>query len=151
MVVLSNRRLGLAAELVVSNDVAAQILRELANAAAPLASARWEHELVTWLVFHASALPDVIDVGDLGWTPDHFDVQRRFVTSALARAAITSDHASALDHLRKLIDLHPRDAVQFGRRWRYLESDKVRDDAVECAGGSAAAGDKRATDLPLGG
>src|SRR5262245_33360181 len=119
MVVLSNRRLGLAAELVVSNDVAVQILRELSEAAAPLASARWEQELIAWLNSSAASPPDVIDVGDLGWTPDHFDVQRRFVTQAVARAAIFSQHASALDHLRRLIEAHPRDAVQFGRRWRW--------------------------------
>src|SRR5690606_17617451 len=49
MIVFANRRIGPAAELLVSPAVAASMLRATAEAARPEAAARWEHELVRWL------------------------------------------------------------------------------------------------------
>jgi hypothetical protein len=86
MVVFSNQRLGPSAELFVSDEVAAAILRDTAAAARPYAEARWEVELVLWLDSRADAGAQVLDVADIAWTPDHFDAQRRFVVAAIKRA-----------------------------------------------------------------
>ncbi len=116
MVVFSNRTVGPHAELLVSDEVAAEMLRATAAAAGPLATARWEKELVHWLEAQA-AHPVSLDTADLAWTPDHFDAQRRFVVEAIAWAAASSSHASALDRWQSLVAQHPRQAVQVGRRW----------------------------------
>jgi hypothetical protein len=122
MVVFTNRRLGPKAEVLVSDDVALAMLRLTADAARPLAEARWERELVQWLDRRASARPAVLDVGDIAWTPDHFETQRRFVADAVGRAAMSSEHAAALDRWRRMIEAHPRDSVQVGRRWSWEAS-----------------------------
>jgi hypothetical protein len=130
MIVLSNRRLGPAAELLVSAAVAESMLRATAAAARPEAEARWEQELVQWLEDRASppeaATPEssrgrpadtAIDVSEIAWTPDNFDRQRRFLLRAIEQAAEGSEHARALRLWAQMIEAHPRDSVQFGRRW----------------------------------
>lgn len=132
MIVFSNRRLGPATELLVSAVVAEAMLRATAAAARPEADARWEQELVRWLEGRADrpaeAAPAgeaprgrpaeaVIDVGEIAWTPDNFDRQRRFLLGAIERAAELSEHARALRLWAQMIEAHPRDSVQFGRRW----------------------------------
>ena len=132
MIVFSNRRLGPAAELLVSAAVAGAMLRATAAAARPEADARWEQELVRWLEDRAEgpagappapAAPRgrppeaVIDVGEIAWTPDNFDRQRRFLLQAIERAAESSEHARALRRWAWMIEAHPKDSVQFGRRW----------------------------------
>ena len=117
MVVFTNRRLGPSAELLVSDEVASAMLHATAASAAPMAQARWERELVLWLANRAAT--KVLDVGDIAWTPDHFEAQRQFLTDAIARAALESEHAGALLRWRGLIEAHPRDSVQFGRRWQW--------------------------------
>jgi hypothetical protein len=83
MLVFSNQRLGPAAELMVSRDVAVRLLRLVADAARSFASAYWERELVRWLdeqaVRATVTQPAItIDVGEIAFTPQHFDRQRRF-------------------------------------------------------------------------
>ncbi len=125
MLVFSNQRLGPAAELMLAHDVAIAILRSVAAAARPIASAIWERELVRWLdeqarVASTTMAPHVIDVGDIAFTPQHFDRQRRFLLEAIdeARAeAPSTGSARALVDWADLIKAHPRDSVQFGRRW----------------------------------
>jgi hypothetical protein len=120
MIVLSNRRLGPAAEVLVSREVAQGMLAATADAARPRARARWEHELVRWLDAAADDAPVAlreVDIGDIAWTPDHFEHQRQFLLEAVASAAEASDHARPLRLWSRLIEAHPRDSVQFGRRW----------------------------------
>jgi hypothetical protein len=143
MVVFSNTRLGPSAELLVSDDVAIAMLKATAATARPVAAARWEHELVDWLERRAApvprdgeagasdtmsgrrgptAAPGVaarLDVNDIAWTPDHFEAQRRFLVDAIVRAALGSQHNAAFDRWRHLIEAHPRDSVQVGRRWQW--------------------------------
>lgn len=119
MVVFSNRRLGPSAELLVSREVARELLREVAAAAVPSAQARWEHELVTWLERCATANHVGIDVGDIAWTPEHFERQRRFLVEAIQRAQERSRHARALTRWCGMIEAHPRESVQVGRRWQW--------------------------------
>jgi hypothetical protein len=119
MVVFSNRRLGPTAELLVSREVAAGLLREVAAAAGPVAQARWEHELVTWLERCAAADSAGLDVSDIAWTPDHFERQRSFLVEAIQRATAGSAHARTLTRWRGFIEAHPRESVQVGRRWRW--------------------------------
>jgi hypothetical protein len=118
MVVLSNRRLGPSAELLVSRAVAALALAEVAAAAGPAAEARWEHELVAWLE-RCAASGASFDVSDIAWTPEHFDHQRHFLADAVQRAAASSTHARVLLRWRSMIEAHPRESVQVGRRWRW--------------------------------
>jgi hypothetical protein len=118
MVVLSNHRLGPTAELLVSREVAGELLREVAYAAAPSAQARWEHELVGWLE-RCAAGTIALDVSDIAWTPEHFEHQRRFLVEAIRRAALTSMHARVLARWSSLVEAHPRESVQFGRRWQW--------------------------------
>ena len=143
MVVFSNRRLGPSAELLVSDEVARAMLDRTAHAARPFAEARWELELVLWLDRRAmhiestspafSASPSaglaatrqssrgghVIDVNDIAWTPDHFGAQRAFIVAAIERASAGTDHALAFDRWRRLIEAHPAESVQVGRRWSW--------------------------------
>jgi hypothetical protein len=119
MVVFSNRRLGPSAELFVSDDVALTMLRETAAAARPFAEARWEVELVLWLDSRADVRSQILDVSDIAWTPEHFEAQRGFVVQAIQRAARCGEHALAFDRWRRLVDGHPADAVQAGRRWQW--------------------------------
>jgi hypothetical protein len=116
MIVFSNHRLGPASELLVSIEVAEAMLRATAEAARPTARARWELELVQWLGERASRR-GTLDVGDIAWTPEHFEGQRRFLLDAIARAAAGCEHARALGRWARLIEAHPRDSVQVGRRW----------------------------------
>ena len=118
MVVFSNHRLGPSAELVVSAEAAAQLLREVAAAAGPAAQARWEHELVTWLE-RCAASGHGFDVAEIAWTPEHFERQRRFLLDAMQRSSPTSQHGRALARLSTMIELHPRESVQVGRRWQW--------------------------------
>ena len=118
MVVLSNHRLGPTAELFVSREVAARALGEVAAAAGPAAEARWEHELVKWLE-RCAASGASFDVSDIAWTPEHFEHQRHFLIDAVQRAAASSPHAHVLLRWRGLIEAHPRESVQVGRRWRW--------------------------------
>jgi hypothetical protein len=130
MVVFSNRRLGPASELLVSAAVAEAMLHATAAAARPEAEARWEHELVRWLEGRmarpepAPPVPPrarppeaIIDVGEIAWTPENFDRQRRFLLGAIERAAESSEHARALRRWARMVEEHPKDSVQFGRRW----------------------------------
>ncbi len=117
MVVLSNRAMGPSAELIVSEAVAGEMLRAIASAAHELGRARWEIELAAWLADSAGEVRG-LDVSDIAWTPEHFELQRRFVVDAIARAAIGSQHASAFERWRRMIDSHPRSAVHVGRRWK---------------------------------
>ena len=119
MVVFSNEHLGASVELLVSPVVAATMLRSTAQAARPLAQSRWEHELVLWLEDRSHALGPRLDVAELAWTPDHFECQRRFLTDAIDRAALGSEHARALSLWYRLIEAHPRELILVGRRWRW--------------------------------
>jgi hypothetical protein len=118
MVVFSNQQLGPAAELWVSPALAREIVREVIDAARAAAQNLWEHELVRWLG-HRAAAGAGIDVGEIAWSPEHFEAQRRFVTDAIERAAERSPHALVLVRWRALVDAHPRAFVQFGRRWNW--------------------------------
>src|SRR5262245_43093495 len=125
MVVFSNHRLGPSAELLVSDDVAKAILMATAEAARPLAQARWQLELVLWLDARAEQGARILEVGDNAGTPEHFGRQRRFLVDAIARAAVSADHGhatSAFDRWRRLIEAHPADSVQVGRRWQWQVS-----------------------------
>ena len=122
MLVFSNDRLGPSAEIIVSNEVAAAMLQQVADAIRTRAEARWERELLRWLDDRALAAGRTtatlaIDVSEIAWTRDHFDAQRWFLIDAVARATMQSDHAAALDRWRRMIEAHPRDSVQHGRRW----------------------------------
>lgn len=124
MLVLSNRRLGPSVELLVSNEVAAAMLQAVADAIRTRAEGRWELELLRWLDERALAAgrtagTESIDISEIAWTRDHFDAQRWFLADALARAMIHSQHAAALERWRRMIEAHPRDSVQFGRRWSW--------------------------------
>jgi hypothetical protein len=119
MVVFSNHRLGPSAELLVSREVASELLREVVAAATPSAQARWEHELVTWLARRATSSDAVLDVSEIAWTPDHFERQRGFLIDAIRRAEQTSIHARALARWAALVEAHPRESVQVGRRWQW--------------------------------
>ena len=119
MVVFSNHRLGPAAELFVSDDVAITMLRETAAAARPFAEARWEVELVLWLDSRADAGAQLLDVDDIAWTPEHFATQRAFVVAAIQRAARCGEHALAFDRWRRMVEAHPAESVQVGRRWTW--------------------------------
>ncbi len=122
MVVFSNHKLGAAAELLVSPEVAHKMLTATAEAARPLAQGRWEHELVLWLEHRARRVGSAIDVGDLAWSPDNFERQRRFVADAIARAAVSSEHARALGLWGRQVEGHRREHVVVGRRWRWTIS-----------------------------
>lgn len=130
MIVFANRRIGPAAELLVSPAVAASMLRATAEAARPEAAARWEHELVRWLEARAiqpeaggaggvrgRPVDTVIDVAEIAWTPENFDRQRGFLLRAIEQAAAASEHARALRLWAQLVEAYPKDSVQFGRRW----------------------------------
>ena len=119
MVVLSNRRLGPSAELMLSEQVASAMLREIASAARTVAEARWELELVRWLEWRAQLPSHVLDVAEIAWTPENFERQRQFLIDAIGRAQQTSEHSAVLDRWRRLIEAHPRDSVVFGRRWQW--------------------------------
>ena len=116
MIVFSNRRLGPAAELLVSPEVAAEALRATALVAASRADGRWERELAGWLSNHAGSPIDV-DVADIAWTPEHFERQRRFLLDAIQTAVELCEHGRALSRWAAMIEAHPRDSVQVGRRW----------------------------------
>jgi hypothetical protein len=122
MVVFSNQRLGPAAELLVSPGIAEAMLRATADAARPNAESRWEHELVAWLEERAAADAKSLDVGEIAWSPENFERQRSFLTDAIARAALGSEHARALGLWGRMIGAHRRQHVQVGRRWRWTSS-----------------------------
>ncbi len=117
MVVFSNQRLGAGAEMMVSDEVAVELLRTTAAQARPYANARWEHELVEWLELRAAG-GRALDVGDIAWTPDHFEAQRGFLLAAIGRAAVGSAHGLAFERWHRLIEAHPRALVLVGRRWQ---------------------------------
>jgi len=119
MVVFSNRRLGPGAELLVSREVASELLCEVAAAAGPAAQARWEHELASWLQRCAASGSTSIDVADIAWTPEHFERQRRFLVEAIQRAQASSRHGRALIRWCGMIEAHPRESVSVGRRWQW--------------------------------
>jgi hypothetical protein len=122
MVVFSNHRIGASAELLVSHEVAAELLREVAAAAGPSAQARWEHELVSWLQRCATSAPAhlaSLDVSDIAWTPENFERQRGFLLEAIQRATAGSANARALARWAAMIEAHPRESVQVGRRWHW--------------------------------
>jgi hypothetical protein len=118
MVVFSNHRLGPSAELLISDEVAAILLRATAAAAQPLAEARWELELVRWLEARATAIRD-LDIADIAWTPEHFERQRAFLLGAILRASAGSLHPMAFERWRRLVEAHPAESVQVGRRWQW--------------------------------
>lgn len=119
MVVFSNHRLGPSSELLVSDDVASTMLRATAEAARPFADARWEQELVRWLESRAGTRGHDLDVAEIAWTPEHFERQRRFLIEAIGRALATTSHGPALERWRRMIEAHPADSVQVGRRWQW--------------------------------
>jgi len=119
MVVFSNHRLGPSAELLVSDEIATAMLRATATAARPFVEARWEVELVLWLDWRAELGHQVLDVSEIAWTPEHFEIQRTFLMEAIQRASEGAEHALAFDRWRRLIEAHPREAVQVGRRWQW--------------------------------
>jgi hypothetical protein len=119
VVVFTNQRIGPSAELLVSDEVATAMLHATAEAASRAAEARWEHELVRWLEARAQVRGRTLDVGDIAWTPEHFEVQRRFLIDAIVRGALGSEHVGALERWRRMIEAHPRDSVQVGRRWQW--------------------------------
>jgi len=123
MVVFSNRRLGPRAELLVSREIAGELLREVAAAARPSAQARWEHELVTWLERCAASRSTGLDASDIAWTPEHFEHQRSFLVEAIRRAQASSRHTPALARWCGMIEAHPRESVSVGRRWQWPPSD----------------------------
>jgi len=120
MVVYSNRRLGAAAELMLSSDVAAAMLADTAAAARPLAQGRWEQELVVWLEDRSRRIAMDLDVDDIAWSPDNFERQKRFVVEAIERAAASSPHARALGLWGRLVDAQLREHVVVGRRWQWV-------------------------------
>ena len=158
MVVFSNRRLGPGAELLVSRTVAAAMLEELAAAARASLASRWERELVAWLGDLTGAELSVLDVDDIAWTPEHFELQRELLIDALDRAARGSLHERALRAWSKMIAAHPRAAIRVGRRWLIpaataRDSERLRDndrDAGDGTGSSEASGGVRADGVPLG-
>lgn len=119
MIVFSNQRLGPAVELVVSPEVAFEMLRETSHAARVAADGWWERELARWL--HARAERFVghhqLDIGDIAWTPENFESQRAFLLQAIRQACAASLHARALGLWARMLEAHPRDSVQVGRRW----------------------------------
>ena len=119
MIVFSNQRLGPAVELLVSAVVAADMLRETASEARSSASSWWERELVKWLDNRATRLErlETVDVDHIAWSPENFESQRQFLLGALQRAAEASVHARAFGLWARMIEAHPRDSVQVGRRW----------------------------------
>jgi hypothetical protein len=119
MVVFSNHRLGPSAEILVSIEVAVAMLRETATAARPFAKSRWELELVKWLEDRAARSFSELDAADIAWTPDHFEHQQRFLIAAIGHAAAGSEHAGALLRWLRMIEAHPAESVQFGRRWMW--------------------------------
>jgi hypothetical protein len=161
MVVFANRYLGPSAELFVSDDVAQAVLRHTANAARPFARARWEIELVLWLDSRADLGPQVLDVSDIAWTREHFDHQRTFLIDAIQGAARLGLHPLVFDRWRRLVELHPRDAVLAGRRWQWPHNPPpgprspvpMRDTAADVVDGgerSEAVGYIGTADLSLG-
>jgi hypothetical protein len=122
MVVFSNHRLGPSAELMVSDEVARGMLAAVIAVEDPPATGRWERELVRWLGGHAGSLPDALDVSDIAWTPDHFELQRNFLIERILGAfQVRRDLAAALSHWRRMIEAHPREAVQVGRLWQFRQ------------------------------
>jgi len=119
MIVFSNHRLGPASELLVSPLVAETMLRETAVAASSTAAGWWERELVRWLRDRAGTSAS-LDVGEVAWSPENFETQRQFLLAAIREAARTSEHARALGRWAAMIEAHPRDSVQVGRRWIWL-------------------------------
>lgn len=122
MLVLSNQRLGPAAELLVSREAAVAVLQGVAQAARPFARAQWEYELVRWLDQQALRVAETsthfaIDVGDIAFTPQHFDRQRRFLLEAIEEARAETPYARVLSDWAQLIKAHPSASVQIGRRW----------------------------------
>lgn len=119
MVVLSNRRLGPTVEVWVPREVAAELLRRVAEVAGLHADARWERELAGWLLARAGAIgaDDAIDVSEIAWTPEHFERQRRFLVQAITEAARSWEDGRSLARWAAMIQAHPRDSVQVGRRW----------------------------------
>lgn len=122
MVVYSNRRLGAASELLVSAEVASELLADTAAAARPLAQGRWELELVLWLEDRAHRLGMDLDVEDIAWSPENFERQKRFLIDSIERAAVTSRHARALHLWCRLFEAHTREHVVVGRRWQWSSS-----------------------------
>jgi hypothetical protein len=124
MLVFSNQRLGPASEVFVGDETASEILRSVADAARPRASAMWEHELVRWLDEQSAQAAKIqaIDVGDIAFTPQNFERQRRFLIEAIERARETSEHSRVLTAWAVLIEGYPSDSVQFGRRWIWHSS-----------------------------
>lgn len=122
MIVFSNSRLGPAAELLVSTQVAEEMLRATAEAARSSADSRWEIELVRWLIDRAGKPLATLDVGEIAWSPEHFDRQRQFLLTAIDTASQGSEHGRALGRWAAMIEAHPRDSVQVGRRWMWLAS-----------------------------
>jgi hypothetical protein len=122
VVVFSNRRLGASAELFVSPPVATAMLHATAATARPMASGRWETELVRWLDQCATEDGVALDVSEIAWTPEHFELQRSFLIDAIRRAAAVSEHASALERWARMIEAHPSESVQVGRRWHWVSA-----------------------------
>ncbi|CAN5849334.1 hypothetical protein BH11MYX3_BH11MYX3_07870 [soil metagenome] len=122
MLVLSNRRLGPAAELLVSPEIGTSILRATSEAARPLAQSRWEHELVVWLDDRSRRLGGNLDVGDFAWSPENFERQRSFLRDAIERAALGSPNARALSLWARQISAHPRESIVVGKRWQWTSA-----------------------------
>ena len=126
MLVLTNVRLGPAAELLLSPEVASAMLGATADAARARACGRWEHELAIWLDARARSGAG-FDVGEIAWTPEHFEHQRAFVVDAIEHAAARCPHVRALHLWARMIAAHPKAEVVVGRRWRW---DRASTDSV---------------------
>jgi hypothetical protein len=123
MLVFSNHCIGPTAELMVSRDVGASLVRSVAQVARVAASSHWERELVRWLderaqwITSSTSRAIVLDVSDIAFTPQHFDRQRRFLLEAIDGARTDTRYSRALTDWADLIKAHPRDSVQLSRRW----------------------------------
>jgi hypothetical protein len=78
---------------------------------------RWLDEQA--LRVSVTPLAITIDVGEIAFTPQHFDRQRRFLLDAIEEARAETPYSRVLVDWADLIKAHPRASVQFGRRWQW--------------------------------
>ena len=106
------------------------VLSETVEAARPFAKARWERELVMWLDSIATVGVAMLDVDDIAWTPEHFATQQVFLMQSIQRAALCGEHALVFERWRRMVEAHPADAVQVGRRWQWPRNSSTNPDLV---------------------
>ena len=128
MITFSNVRVDDTASFTASERDACALLEALAVAARERARDRWQLELVAWLVDRRGAIATAaragVDIGEIAWTPEHFEDQQRFVVAAadlaLDLALLDGPVADALARLRDLAAAHRRELVSVGRRWQWV-------------------------------